>query len=117
MTDTFDCRKAIVTSEDIDVLAGALGSNTSDDVVALVTRLQLTLASYEPDAVERAQAIYSDTEAEAEATARRIMGLGRRVTRYGTLKIDEGATCSRGDDSGLYIQAWVWLEDEEETGK
>lgn len=31
----------------------------------------------------------------------------------GEVEIDEGATVSRGSDPGAYIQAWVWVYDED----
>jgi hypothetical protein len=40
--------------------------------------------------------------------------------RDGEIEIDEGATVSRSDDGGAYVQAWVWvynpktLEDEDD---
>ncbi len=27
----------------------------------------------------------------------------------GSIEIDPGATVSRGDDPGAYVQAWVWV--------
>lgn len=29
------------------------------------------------------------------------------------IEVDEGAITSRGGDDGLWVQAWVWLADEE----
>lgn len=31
----------------------------------------------------------------------------------GQLEIDNGATISVSDDGGAYVQAWVWVTDEE----
>lgn len=31
----------------------------------------------------------------------------------GSIEIDSGATVSRGDDNGAYVQAWVWVYDSE----
>ena len=31
----------------------------------------------------------------------------------GQIEIDEGAEVSRGDDPGAYVQAWVWVADED----
>ena len=31
----------------------------------------------------------------------------------GSLEVDDGAPVSRGDDDGAYVQAWVWVYDEE----
>jgi len=94
MTERYpaEYRRAIVTDEDIQLLAGALGNNSSDDVISLIDRLQFTLDAYEPGAIQEAQSIYGDA---------------------GSIEIDEGAICSRGEDPGLYVQAWVWVNDDE----
>ena len=31
----------------------------------------------------------------------------------GTLEVDAGATVSKGDGSGAYVEAWVWVSDDE----
>ena len=31
----------------------------------------------------------------------------------GEVEIDEGAVVSRSDDGGAYVQAWVWIADDE----
>ncbi len=33
--------------------------------------------------------------------------------REGEVEIDDNAVISRGDDAGAYVQAWVWVSDEE----
>lgn len=33
----------------------------------------------------------------------------------GTCEIDENAKISNGDDDGAYVQAWVWVYDEQCT--
>lgn len=87
-------RVALVTNKDIDILAGALGNNSSDDVQEIISRLRETIADYDPKKIEMA------------------------IDQYGCdgeIEIDEGAVCSRGDDPGCYVMAWVWVYDEQEA--
>lgn len=37
----------------------------------------------------------------------------RRYARDGEIEIDENAKVSRGSDPGAYVQAWVWVPDDE----
>lgn len=37
--------------------------------------------------------------------------------RDGDVEIDENAAVSRGDDDGAYVQAWVWVDNEEARKK
>jgi hypothetical protein len=32
----------------------------------------------------------------------------------GEIEVDDNAPISRGDDSGAYVEAWVWVPDDEE---
>ena len=42
----------------------------------------------------------------------------RRIyQREGTIEIDDNARISRGDDPGAYVQAWVWVYDDEVKGR
>jgi hypothetical protein len=34
----------------------------------------------------------------------------------GTIEIDDGATVSAGDANGAYVEAWVWVPDDEING-
>lgn len=47
------------------------------------------------------------TNAQYRAAAERIHG------SEGSVEIDDGAKVSRGDDAGAYVQAWVWVSDED----
>ena len=55
-----------------------------------------------PDVIytDEEKALLPDYRAAAKATSH----------RDGEIEIDEEATVSFGDDSGAYVQAWVWVE-------
>jgi hypothetical protein len=59
-------------------------------VQSVLDRLDTTFRSYEPKKVKQAIKEYN---------------------RDGEVEIDEGAVCSRGEDSGCYVQAWVGVYD------
>jgi len=45
-------------------------------------------------------------------------GMYRRTAQLfkgkdGELEVDDNAKISKGDDAGAYVQAWVWVSDEE----
>ncbi len=48
------------------------------------------------------------TDDDYRADAREQYGLGDEID------IDADAVVSRGDDSGAYVAAWVWVADREE---
>jgi hypothetical protein len=90
-----DCRKAIVTVDDVNALESAFASYEFSELKkarAVIERLRKTFESYEPEKFQRAWEKYH---------------------RDGEIEIDEGAVCSRGDDPGCYVQAWVWCYDDE----
>ena len=39
--------------------------------------------------------------------------LNHSLLSEGTLEVDEDACVSEGDDSGAYVQAWLWVDEEE----
>lgn len=43
-------------------------------------------------------------------------GAERLFTEEGRIEVDPGAKVSRGSDPGAYVQAWVWVPDEEAHG-
>jgi hypothetical protein len=38
----------------------------------------------------------------------------KKMYKEGELEIDDDAVVSKGDDAGAYVQAWVWVEDEDD---
>jgi hypothetical protein len=34
----------------------------------------------------------------------------------GEIEVDDGASVSIGEDAGAYVQAWVWVDSEEDGG-
>lgn len=60
------------------------------------------------------QAAFAKTE---EQTNPKIAGYRATALdmhhRDGELEVDENAIVSAGDDSGAYVQAWVWVGDED----
>ena len=42
-----------------------------------------------------------------------IAAARRKYAREGEIEVDENAKVSRGDDPGAYVQAWVWVPEEE----
>lgn len=82
-----------ITDEEVATIKRELGPRASDSpAMQIIKRLEDLFASYEPDMVDKAREQYGDE---------------------GRIEIDEGATCSRGSDPGLYVQAWVWVYDDE----
>lgn len=41
----------------------------------------------------------------------------RRWHDEGVIEIDDTARISRGRDSGAYVQAWVWVSDDDAKGE
>jgi hypothetical protein len=50
---------------------------------------------------------------QPDAAQRYRDAANRRYGRDGELEIDDGAIVSVGDDPGAYVQAWVWVSNEE----
>lgn len=85
-------RKAVILQSEVRALKKALTKfgQPQGAVKRALDQLEATFAAYEPNKVEQAIAEYH---------------------RDGEIEIDEGAVCSRGDDDGCYVQAWVWVYD------
>lgn len=84
---------AIITSDDVKVLERNLKSRSiSNEAMCILNRFKQTFKAYEPGKVEIAREQYH---------------------RDGECEVDEGAVCSRGTDHGLYVQAWVWVSDDD----
>lgn len=85
-------RKAVILQSEVRLIEAALKRPDRPQyaVRQVLNRLAETFAAYEPDKVKQAEFEYG---------------------REGEIEIDEGATCSRGDDPGCYVQAWVWVYD------
>ena len=39
---------------------------------------------------------------------------GKSDDWYGEIEVDRNAHISRGDDRGAYVEAWVWVPDDED---
>ncbi len=90
-----DDRKAIITVGEHTALTKVLiegDSGALDLARAALTRIKETFDAYEPGMVKAACEQYE---------------------REGEIEVDEGAVCSRSDDPGCYVQAWVWVCDQE----
>lgn len=86
-------RKALVLQSECTILAKALRTGSPKatfEAMKVVERLREAFKAYEPSKVAQAEAEYH---------------------KDGEIEIDEGAVCSRGEDSGCYVQAWVWVYD------
>lgn len=90
-TSPIDHRLALITNRDIEILKSVIPMDATA-ALDIIKKCEETFEAYEPGAVEQAQSEYG-SEGECE--------------------IDDGAVCSRGDDNGLYVQAWVWIADDE----
>lgn len=87
-------RLAVITAEEVAKLRRALPANEYA-AFSVIKRLEECLAAYEPAMVQTAQ---------------------ERYHRDGEIEIDEGATVSRAPGNpnrGAYVQAWVWVDDED----
>ena len=54
---------------------------------------------------------------EAETDAAYVAAARERYHRDGEVEFDEGATVSFGGDPGAYVQAWVWVPQEDVVTK
>jgi hypothetical protein len=52
------------------------------------------------------------TQAEVERDNYYVKAAQDKHNDEGTLEVDDNATVSRGDDPGVYVQAWVWVYDD-----
>ena len=43
----------------------------------------------------------------------RYVAAAQARQKYGELEIDDTAIISKGEDEGAYVQAWIWVTDEE----
>jgi hypothetical protein len=64
------------------------------------------------DWYQRAQAAIAEAPPDPD-DARYIKAARAQYHKDGEIEIDDGALVSRGDDPGAYVQAWVWVSDEE----
>ena len=78
------------------------------------------LATLEPNQHHGAQAralreLLTDRikEDSAKKAQRYREAAQREWTRDGELEIDDGAPVSMGDDPGAYVQAWVWISNDQ----
>lgn len=84
-------RKAVILQSEVRAIKRALANPAKGQPAAeVLDRLDATFAAYEPRKVKQA---FEQYHADGE------------------LEVDEGATCSRGNDPGCYVQAWVWVYD------
>lgn len=83
-------RKAVILQSEVRLIEAALKrpDRPQHNVRKVLNRLVETFAAYEPKMVALATEQYH---------------------RDGEIEVDEGATCSRGETSGCYVQAWVWV--------
>lgn len=57
---------------------------------------------------------YMKEEDEEEAKLEKYRQAAKRIhVSEGSVEIDEGATVSISDDGGAYVQAWVWVDDDD----
>jgi hypothetical protein len=82
---------ALVTKQDVETLKSVIPTDATA-ALNIIKKCEETFEAYEPGAIEQAQSEYG---------------------RDGECEIDDGAVCSRGADNGLYVQAWVWIADDE----
>lgn len=55
-------------------------------------------------------------EARADLTDEQYRKAAKRIHACdGAIEVDADAPVSKGDDEGAYVQAWVWISDEEAT--
>lgn len=87
-------RKAVILESEVKLLRQIITRNYSKQFDEIILRLTDTFDAYEPKKVAQANEEYG---------------------RDGEIEIDDGATCSRGEDSGCYVQAWVWVYDAEKS--
>lgn len=52
-------------------------------------------------------------EEESEKASQYRAAAQREYNREGEIEVDENATVSEGDDPGAYVEAWVWVSNEE----
>ena len=50
---------------------------------------------------------------EPVAAQYRAAAQNNTISQEGKLEVDDGAVVSMGDDKGAYVQAWLWVSDED----